>query len=135
MSKRQTSLQYLKYAETFKTYHPMDVIFREGDIGKHMFVIKTGTVELRVAQRAIEILSTGEIFGEMAMLDAHKRSATAIAMSECQIVPIDEARFLYMVRQTPYFAIEVMQIMAQRLRNMNQRNSAIIKPVTRDKSE
>lgn len=120
MSKPNTSLQFLKYAETFRTYHPLDVIFREGDSGKHMFVVKSGTVELRVASRTVEELVAGNIFGEMALLDSHTRSATAIATSECQIVPLDEERFLFMVRQTPYFSIEVMQVMAQRLRKMNQ---------------
>ncbi len=123
MSKRHTSLQLLKYADTYTTFHTNDIIFREGEPGKHMFVVKAGTIELRVHEKPIETLNGGDILGEMALLDSESRSATAIAITDCQLVAIDKDRFEYMVRQTPYFAIEVMQVMAKRLRRMNRETS------------
>jgi CRP/FNR family transcriptional regulator, cyclic AMP receptor protein len=127
MSKRHTSLQLLKYAEKYSTYHANDVIFAEGQTGKHMFVIKAGTVELRVAGRVIETLKAGDVLGEMALLDKEPRSATAVAVCDSQLVPIDEEKFLFMVRQSPYFAIEVMQVLAERLRHMNQETMVLRK--------
>jgi len=120
MSKRHTSLEFLKYADKFATYHAGDVIFREGDAGKLMYVVKAGTVELRVGKKVIEKMEEGHIFGEMALVDNDPRSATAIAATDCQLVPLDMEKFQYMVRQSPYFAVEVMQVLAGRLRHMNQ---------------
>jgi CRP-like cAMP-binding protein len=55
----------------------------------------------------------------MALLDKEPRSTTAIANTDCRLVPVDQKRFTFLVQQTPYFAIEVMQIMAERLRRLN----------------
>jgi len=55
----------------------------------------------------------------LALIDHGQRSASAIAKTDCKIVPLDEKRFLYMVQETPNFALQVMQIMAERLRRMD----------------
>ena len=120
MSKRHTSIELLKYADKYTSYHEGDVIFREGESGKHMYVVKAGSVELRVMDLVIETLNPGDVLGEMALLDDEPRSATAVAASDCQLVSLDREKFQYMVRQSPYFAIEVMQVMAKRLRHMNR---------------
>jgi CRP-like cAMP-binding protein len=44
------------------------------------------------------------------------RSALAIARIDCRLVPIDEKRFTFLVQQTPYFSIQVMRVIAERLR-------------------
>jgi CRP-like cAMP-binding protein len=127
MAKRHTSLEFLKYADKFSTYHAGDVIFKEGDSGKYMYVVKAGSVELRVGKKVIEKLDEGHIFGEMALVDSDPRSATAIASTDCQLVPLDMEKFQYMVRQSPYFAVEVMQVLAARLRRMNQETIILTK--------
>jgi CRP-like cAMP-binding protein len=120
MSKPRTSLKFLKYADTFNTYRTGDIIFREGDKGDLMYVVKAGNVDLQVLGRTVETLEPSDILGEMALLDNYPRSATAVAVTDCQLVPIDAEKFQFLISQTPYFAIEVMQIMARRLRHMNQ---------------
>jgi CRP/FNR family transcriptional regulator, cyclic AMP receptor protein len=127
MANRRTSLKFLKYADEFDTYHAGDVIFTEGDKGDKMFVVKAGNVDLRVVGQTIETLESGDILGEMAMLDNEPRSATAVAATDCQIVPIDQTKFQFLVKETPYFAIEVMQIMARRLRRMNRETAVMIR--------
>jgi CRP/FNR family cyclic AMP-dependent transcriptional regulator len=120
MSKKRSSLNFLKYADTFNTYRTGEIIFREGDKGHLMYVVKAGNVDLQVLGRTVETLEPSDILGEMALLDNYPRSATAVAVTDCQLVPIDEEKFQFLISQTPYFAIEVMQIMARRLRHMNQ---------------
>jgi len=127
MGKPRTSLKFLKYADTVETFHAGDVIFREGETGRIMYVIKAGTVELRIMDRPVETLEANEILGEMALLDSETRSATAVAVTDCQLVPINSEKFLYLVRETPYFAVEVMQIMAGRLRRMNRETQSTSK--------
>jgi CRP/FNR family transcriptional regulator, cyclic AMP receptor protein len=127
MIKRQTSLELLKYADKTTTYHAADIIFKEGEKGSTMYVIKSGTVELTTGNSSVEVLSEGHIFGEMALVDNDPRCATAIARTDCQVVPLDVEKFKYMVRHSPHFAIEVMQVLTVRLRRMNRQTVVLSK--------
>ncbi|WP_426527196.1 Crp/Fnr family transcriptional regulator [Bradyrhizobium sp. McL0615] len=92
------------------------VIFREGEKADELFVIKSGYVRIQVGNRTMADLTTDNIFGEMALIDSEPRSATAVAITDVELVPISENQFLFLVTQTPYFALKVMRILAQRLR-------------------
>jgi len=97
-----------------------ETIFRQGDPRSVMFVVNEGEVEIQVGDRVVEVVQAGGIFGEMALIDGQPRTATAIARTDCRLVPIDQKRFQFLVQQTPYFAIEVMRVLADRLRRTNQ---------------
>lgn len=97
-----------------------NALFTEGDKGNLMFVLTTGKAEVIVNNRVIETLQHGNIVGEMSIVSPGPRSATVVAKTDCQFVAIDEKRFLYLVQQTPYFATQVMQVLAERLRASNQ---------------
>jgi CRP-like cAMP-binding protein len=60
----------------------------------------------------------------MALIDNSPRSATAIAKTDCKVVPLDQRRFQFLVQETPFFALQVMTIMATRLRHANSRMAA-----------
>ena len=60
------------------------------------------------------------IFGEMALVDGAPRSATAVAMTDVTLVPVSEKQFLFLVSQTPFFALKVMRVLARRLRASNK---------------
>jgi CRP-like cAMP-binding protein len=96
-----------------------EVIFREGDPATELFVIKGGSVEIRIGNRLIDTLEKNMIFGEMALVDLSPRSATAIATTDTIIVPVTEKQFLFLVSQTPFFALRVMRVLARRLRTAN----------------
>ena len=98
-----------------------EVIFREYDMGAEMYVIVEGEVELRIAQSVVETLGPGEPFGEMALIDQAPRTATAIAKTDCKLAVIPEKRFLFMIQTTPHFALQIMKVMADRLRRMIER--------------
>ena len=93
-----------------------EVIFREGDEAQQLFVIKSGEVVIQAGNRRLAELSTNHIFGEMALIDDAPRSATAVAKTDVELVPISEKQFLFLVSQTPYFALKVMRVLARRLR-------------------
>jgi CRP/FNR family cyclic AMP-dependent transcriptional regulator len=102
-------------------------IFTEGTPGDVVYVIMDGEVEVQVQNKLLDVLRPGDILGEMALIDAQARSATAIARTACHMAVIDEKRFLYMVQQTPLFSLHVMRVLAQRLRRtleILERNSA-----------
>ena len=96
------------------------VIFREGDAANELFVIKSGEVRIQIGNRTITELGQDCIFGEMALIDSEPRSATAIAVTDVELVPVSEKQFLFLVSQTPYFALKVMRVLAQRLRATNK---------------
>ena len=99
-----------------------NAIFKEGDPGEEMFVLVSGQVRISHGNRSLELVEDGGIFGEMALADAGPRSASAIAVTDCEVVPIDADRFQFMVHHTPFFALQVMRIMTARLRAMNARD-------------
>jgi CRP/FNR family transcriptional regulator, cyclic AMP receptor protein len=92
------------------------IIFREGDDANELFVIKSGEVRIQLGNRALTELSADNIFGEMALIDDQPRSATAVAITDVELVPVSERQFLFMVSPTPHFALKVMRVLAQRLR-------------------
>jgi CRP-like cAMP-binding protein len=55
----------------------------------------------------------------MALIDHRERSADVLAATEVRAAPIDQKRFLYLIRNHPFFAIEVMKIMTDRLRHFD----------------
>ena len=91
-------------------------IFAEGTPGDLLYVILTGKIEVSLQGELLDTLGPGDIVGEMALIDASTRSATAVAKSDCRLAVIDERRFLYMVQETPYFSLHVMRVLVQRLR-------------------
>jgi CRP-like cAMP-binding protein len=96
-----------------------DVIFRQGDPAQELFIVQSGEVEIRLGNRVLETLPQYSIFGEMALIDTAPRSATAIAVSDAKLVPVGEKQFLFLISNTPHFALNVMRVMARRLRAAN----------------
>ena len=101
-------------------YSAGDAIFRAGDAGEELFVIRDGTVAVEVKGVVVERLGSSEIFGEMALVEAKPRSATVIAETDCVVVPISEKQFLNMVEYAPSFSLAVIRTLAHRLREANE---------------
>jgi len=97
------------------------VVFREGDPGDTVYVVLDGKVDLRVNGRLVETVGPGGLLGEMALIEQAPRVASATARTDCDLQPISEERFMSMIQQTPHFALQVMKVIASRLRRMNVR--------------
>ena len=96
-------------------------IFCEGQQGNTMYVVLEGEVDLMVNDQLVEKVGPGGVLGEMALVDAAPRSATAVARNNCKLMYITQKRFSFLVQQTPDFALQIMRVMAGRLRHMDQR--------------
>ena len=96
------------------------IIFQEGQPGGEMYIVKQGEVELRVHGKTVEVVGPEEFFGEMAVIESGQRSATAIAKTDCVLIPVNAKRFEFMVHEIPFFAVEVMKGLARRLRSFNE---------------
>jgi CRP/FNR family transcriptional regulator, cyclic AMP receptor protein len=106
------------------TLAPGDVLFEKNESGRFMYVVKSGEMQVIDGNYVYETVSAGGILGEMALVDAGPRSATVRAVKQSVVIPLDERRFLFMVSQTPFFALRVMRVMSARLRAMNERARA-----------
>ena len=104
-----------------------EIIFQVGDQQTLMYGIIEGKVEMYLNGKLIEILETGDVFGEGALLHSdHRRTSTAISKTDCILAPMDREHFLFAVQQTPMFAIEVMRSYSDRFRHIKESLQALI---------
>ena len=99
-----------------RTLEAGQILFKAGDPGKGMFVVVSGEVEISVTDHAGQkiVLSTcrhGDAFGELAMLDEGPRSATARALSPCELLEIDRGDLLQLVKESPETALHLLGAM------------------------
>lgn len=111
--------ELFKSADNLQSFAAGTTIFSEGDDGEIMYVVIDGEVEAWIGDELVEVMRPGDIVGEMALIDTKTRSATVVAISDCRLAPVDEKRFLFMVEQTPFFALYVMRMLVDRLRRMD----------------
>jgi signal transduction histidine kinase len=102
-------------------------IFREGDRGDGLYVIKDGSVQIAhlVGEEVRHIFSQlgpGEIFGEMAVIEDHPRSATAVALTDTQLYFIARDEMRTLLQHSPGLAFNFLQEISHRLREFNQRH-------------
>jgi CRP-like cAMP-binding protein len=97
-------------------YAAGDTIIEVGDVSLEMYVVLEGQVDIIAHDKVLETVNPGGMFGELALIDASPRSASAVARSDCRLVPVDQKRFQFLVQQHPYFSLHVMRVLAERLR-------------------
>jgi CRP/FNR family cyclic AMP-dependent transcriptional regulator len=115
---------YLK--KVTRVFGKSEVIFAEGSYGDEMYIVHSGAVHLikRSAQgeTLLGTIKRGEFFGEMALVDNAPRSVSAVAAADhTRLLALNRDKFLFLVSQQPAFALNVMHILCQRLRDMNER--------------
>ena len=94
-----------------------EVIFAEGEPDNDlMYAVLEGEVEIIRQAQLLETIAPGGVFGEMALLDAQPRSASAIAKTDGRVAAISEKRFTLLVSQNPHFALDLMRLLAKRVR-------------------
>jgi len=95
-------------------------IFEVGEEAEMMYIVVEGEVEIQLNGRVLQTVGAQDVFGEMALIDNSPRSAKAIAKTDCRLAGIDKDRFLVLVEKNPDFALEVMEVMAKRLRRKTE---------------
>lgn len=108
--------ELFRHETNLKALPAGQVLFKEGEQGDLMYILMSGTAEIIVHGKVMEIAEAGALLGEMAMIEDSNRSATVIAKSDCTLLPIERPRFNFMIQQTPNFALHVMREIANRLR-------------------
>jgi len=103
-------------ARTFEAGH---VLFQEGEVGREMYVVQSGAVtiskRLGGKERVVAELAPGDFFGEMAVLNARPRTATATCKEKTSCLVIDGTSLESMLTRTPDLALRLVRRLARRL--------------------
>lgn len=97
-------------------------IFLEGESGDLMYGIIEGEVEFIVDNKVVETMGKGDIFGIGALVHKdHIRASTTRAKTDCILAQIDQERFMFLVQQTPMFALLALKSYSDRLRYLRHK--------------
>jgi CRP-like cAMP-binding protein len=95
------------------------LLFKEGQQGTFMYLVKSGRVAIAVGANIVEVVGPGGTFGEMAIVDQSPRTARAGTLEETELIAIDRAGLVNLIKLQPAFAMALLRGIADRLRHMN----------------
>ncbi len=100
-----------------------DTIISEGDEGDAAYFIVSGSVEVLIGRggspKSVGCLETGEVFGEMSLIEPGPRSATVKAVTDVECLAASYAEFIDAIETHPERAVAFMKTLVRRLRQMN----------------
>jgi CRP/FNR family transcriptional regulator, cyclic AMP receptor protein len=114
-----------------RTFRQGEVIFHRDDPGQVLYVIKEGKVKICLIspdgqEISLVVFGKGEYFGELALLDGRPRSADAIALEKVECLALQRSDFHNAIMKHPKIAIQVMEILCERLRRTDQQVEDLI---------
>ena len=106
-------------------------IFSKGDAGNSLFAVISGTVKISSSSAEgrsaiLNLIGSGEVFGEVALLDGLSRTTDAIANSDCEIFVIDRREFIPFVRSQPALAMKFIELLCARVRWTSEQVEQVI---------
>jgi signal transduction histidine kinase len=118
-------LESLRQVARERSYGMGETIFKQGDPGDGIYIVKSGEVHIAVATpsgelRIISKLPPGELFGEMAVIDSDPRSATAVAGDTTTVYFVSRPDLLNMLNRAPQMTISLVREISRRLRDFNR---------------
>ncbi len=102
-----------------------ETLFRAGDPGEGLFLMRSGEVELSVRDNAgqkiiLDITKAGDFFGEIALLDAGARTASAVALTDSELIELDRDDLLLLFRKKPDAALSMLAAMGRMTRKADE---------------
>lgn len=95
-------------------------IVHEGELGRELFIIVKGEVDVVSGDRKIDTIRQGGYFGEMAILDSQPRSADVVSLSDVTLLKIDRDDFYEIMKQRDEVAIGIIKVLNRRIRNLTK---------------
>jgi CRP-like cAMP-binding protein len=100
-------------------------LFSKGDPGSGLLGVLAGSVKISVPSAdgrdiVLNIIHEGEIFGEIALLDGHPRTADATTITDCELIVIERRDFIPFLRSEPDLAMQIMTVLCSRLRRTSE---------------
>lgn len=107
-----------------RRYSNGDVIFREGDPAREVFMLQEGRVRVvkrvRTIERSLQILRQGDLFGEGALLPGTQRTSSAVALSDVVVLALDPDTFNVLLSGSTAVATRLVQQLVRRLRDTEE---------------
>jgi len=103
-------------------YEKNILVFSEGQIGDCMYIIHQGEVKIHKGNTILAVLKDKEVFGELSLLDAETRSASATTTVNSILFRIDQEPFYELIESRPEVARGFIKMLCQRLRAQNERS-------------
>ncbi len=119
----QKTLNRLQRVAVERSFKAGDSIVNEGERGAGFFLITHGSVEVVRGDTRLNTLKDGDFFGEMALLNEFPRSATVRALTDTECLAMSRWDFVAELRANPDLAVEMLEVMSARLRELDQRLS------------
>ena len=94
-------------------------LIRQGEVGKEFMVIVKGTVEVVHNLEVLRTLGEGDHFGEIALLDGGRRTASVVAKTPVTIEVASQQEFLGLLNEAPEIAVKLLPALARRVRELN----------------
>ncbi len=104
-----------------RTFKEGETIVTQGDEGVGFFMITDGSVKVTRDGTELATLGAGQWFGEQALLDNYRRSATVTAVSATKTLAVMRSDFLAEVRANPDMAVEILAVLSRRLREVEDK--------------
>ena len=95
-------------------------LFNKGDTGNCMYFIYSGQVSIHDGEHQIALLAENEIFGELSLLDADSRSASATTLSDCILLKIEQEPFYDVIATSTEILKGIMRTLCRRLREQDR---------------
>jgi CRP-like cAMP-binding protein len=129
MSAREKMMKITPFAKAVKTEYSGDefartypkdtMLFAEGEPGEELYIIQKGSVKIAKIMDGkevlIAVLKAGDIFGEMALLEAKPRAASAVAYENCQVMAVNRANFQRMITAQPQLIARLTTLLSERI--------------------
>jgi CRP-like cAMP-binding protein len=110
-------LDIFRHEPEVVSLQPGEFLFQPGDAsGGHMFAIIEGEIEISRKGEVIARLGEGDLVGEMALFDSGPRVVHAKALTPVRAAVVGEKRFMFLVQQHPAFALDMLRMVAKRIR-------------------
>jgi len=105
--------------EMSRVYKKDSIVFCEGEPGNELFIIQKGSVKIvKISDQSeilLAVLKTGDIFGEMALLESKPRAASAVAYEDCQLMAVNKENFEQMIQKQPQLIARLTTLLAERI--------------------
>ena len=99
-----------------------NILFSKGDIGNCMYFIFKGKVRIHDGTHTLAILGENEIVGELSVLDAENRSASATTMDECILLKLEQEPFYEILMNNAEVLKGILNTLCRRIRVINQKS-------------
>ncbi|HEX5554900.1 MAG TPA: cyclic nucleotide-binding domain-containing protein [Chitinophagaceae bacterium] len=100
-------------------------IFAKGDIGSCMYVIHTGSVRIHDGEHLLAVLKENDIFGELSLLDAETRSASATCAEDCLLLKLDQEPFYEILAGNANVLKGILKTLSRRLRILDEKSTSL----------